>query len=362
MREFRSPLGKVRRLLKVVEYLQSGRSFNARDLAEMCGVSRRQMFRDLKALQDSGVSLLYDAKRQAYWLPQPSTLPPLDLTLPEALSLIVLASNLGDSQRGIPLQSEARSAALKLSNSLPPHLRKQIGELSDLIEVWGTPHHPLAGAQQVLQTIQQALCERRRIRATYQSLHEGREILTVLNPYRLLYCRHTWYVVGRSSLHRAVQTFHIGRFRTCELLTEPYAIPPRFSLERYLGNAWQLIREPRSTRDVHIRFQPLVAQNVAEVVWHKTQQTSWNDDGTLDFRVRVDGVREISWWVLGYGDQAEVLEPPELRELIVAALQRMNRLYGLSPEPPADADSSVDQSPRAPAHPPRAAAARRTHR
>ncbi|MFO1022104.1 MAG: hypothetical protein U0903_15640 [Planctomycetales bacterium] len=34
-----------------------------------------------------------------------------------------------------------------------------------------------------------------------------------------------------------------------------------------------------------IRFQPLVAQNVAEVTWHKTQEIVWNKDGTIDYHV-----------------------------------------------------------------------------
>ena len=46
-------------------------------------------------------------------------------------------------------------------------------------------------------------------------------------------------------------------------------------------------------------------------------------DGTLDFRAKVSGLNEISWWVLGYGDQAEVLEPPELRDLVAARARRM---------------------------------------
>ena len=67
---------------------------------------------------------------------------------------------------------------------------------------------------------------------------------------------------------------------------------------------------------VRIRFEPGVAGNVAEVHWHKTQRVKFNRDGSLDFRARVSGIDEIAWWILGYGDQAEVLAPPELRERI----------------------------------------------
>lgn len=334
MRESRNSLQKIRRLMKLMEYLQSGRGHNSRDLAELCGITRRQVFRDLRLLQDAGLPVQFDSGRQSYRLPQATFLPPLELTVPEALSLIVLALGLGDGRRGIPLQEPARDAAIKLLGNLPAHFRQQIGDLAEQIHIQTPARTELTGGPATLERLHAALRRRRRLRLLYDSLFEQRQISTLLSPYKLLFVGHSWYVIGRSSLHRTVRTFHIGRILNCELLDDEYEIPRRFTLERYLGNAWRLIRERGPSRPVRVRFQPLVARNVAEVVWHHTQQLDWNDDGTLDFRVRVDGLQEISWWVLGYGDQAEVLEPPELRELVrnrIAGMQARYRRRGGSP-------------------------------
>ena len=65
---------------------------------------------------------------------------------------------------------------------------------------------------------------------------------------------------------------------------------------------------------------------LAKCVAH-TQRLTWHDDGTLDFHVRVSGIGEISWWIMGYGDQAEVLEPEPLRELIARRAERMLEQY-----------------------------------
>ena len=78
---------------------------------------------------------------------------------------------------------------------------------------------------------------------------------------------------------------------------------------------------------VLIRFSKMVAQNVAEVAWHKTQQLTFREDGRLDFRATVSGLGEISWWVLGYGDQAEVLEPAQLRRIVAERAAHMARCY-----------------------------------
>lgn len=322
-----SGVSKVRRLLQLIELLQSGRSFNTRQLAELSGISRRQVFRDLRTLQDSGIGLMYDADRQGYWLSAATYLPPTDLTLAETISLIVLSLELGRPDDGIPFHRGARDAALKLLSNLPGHLRQQVGELSQALELRVDAHHPHVESHSHYEQLVHAIRGRRRIRIRYHSLFEQRELSTLLSPYKLLFVRRAWYVIGRSSAHRGVRTFHVGRVLQSELTADHYDIPPRFSLERYLGNAWHLVRERGRSDRVVVRFQPKVARNVAEVVWHKTQRLAWNEDGTLDFTVTVDGLSEISWWILGYGDQAEVLEPGELREIIARHAASMVAQY-----------------------------------
>ncbi len=112
-----------------------------------------------------------------------------------------------------------------------------------------------------------------------------------------------------------------------ESLDDPFQVPRGFSIERYLRNAWHMIPEKGHDRDVVVRFTKLVAQNVAEVNWHKTQRLAFHDDGSADFHATVSGLNEISWWILGYGDQAEVLEPPELRRMVAARARRMVETY-----------------------------------
>jgi proteasome accessory factor B len=83
---------------------------------------------------------------------------------------------------------------------------------------------------------------------------------------------------------------------------------------------------------VVIHFDREVAHPVAEVNWHRTQETEFLLDGRLEFRVAVDGLEEISWWILGYGDRAVVIQPPELRDLIRTHAENLVRIYDSSAE------------------------------
>lgn len=334
-----SQVNRVRRLLHLLERLQSGRAFNARELAEFCRVSRRTLFRDLSILQKSGVPVLYDAQKQGYWIAQSVFLPPTELSLDETLSLILLAQELGHSEHGLPFQQPAAQAGMKLVSNLPGNLREHVGELSGKVQVRVAQVARSNTVQEYYQLLVQALARQQKVRITYHSLFEQQDITTLLSPYRLLFLNRAWYVIGRSSLHRSTRTFHLGRILRAEPLAEKYEIPPRFSLDRFFGNAWRMIRHRAERARVRIRFAPKVARNVAEVTWHKTQEIRWNDDGSIDFLVTVDGLQEISWWIMGYGHQAEVLEPPQLRELIAEHVRQMAEQYGMevaAPAPSAD--------------------------
>ena len=305
--------------------MQGGQEYNANALAHACGVSRRTIFRDLDALRAAEVPLVYDERRQSYRIPGHYFLPPTNFTADEAMALIVLSHQLG--QRGLPFYAAAQSAAAKLENSLPDRLLQYLRTVAGAVRIKLDATNPLSGKEEVYQQLLAAAAERRCVRIQYASLHESQVLQTKLHPYKLLFNQHSWYVIGRSTVHRDVRTFNIGRIRQLEPLDDGFQVPPRFSLDRYLRNAWRLIPEDGPDYEVVVRFGGRVANNVAEVVWHKTQRHEWLDDGRLELRVTVSGLQEISWWILGYGDQAEVMEPPELRSLIAERARSMVAIY-----------------------------------
>lgn len=314
------------RLLKLLQLLQAGKRYSVNALAQECEVSRRTVFRDLDLLRQAGIPLRYDPEQQRYQMPATLLVPPGELRFEEVLSLLVLCYELGD-ERNLPFLAGARSAALKLQTLLPVRQQQRLREAAESIEIHLPQTNPLVGRQEVFERLLDALAQRRAVRIRYYRLQDGQFAQTKVFPYRLLFSRRSWYLIGRSTLHRQVRTFNVGRIQEVTLLEDRVQVPRGFTIDRYLRNAWHLIPEPGRDREVHIRFGPQVATNVAEVIWHKTQRVEPRSDGSLDFYVKVSGLNEISWWILGYGDQAEVLQPPELRTLIARHIAHLTRVY-----------------------------------
>ncbi len=302
------------RLVRLTQLVQSGPGRNASDLAKACKVDRRTIFRDLAALRESGLPIDYDPITHRYsargW-----ALPPVHLTEEESLALFGLANEFG-GQNKLPCYDAAYNAARKIEQTLPRRLRRSVASIARAIEIHSVELNKRVGKSAVFRQLIEAIVNRRVLHVTYGSLTEWETIDTEVQPYRLLFSQHCWYVLGHSSMHGEVRTFNLDRFKSLEELSKRYTIPRSFNLDRHLGNAWRLIPENGPDSHVVVRFTPFVAQNVAEVKWHRTQRTKLLPDGHLEFRATVSGLTEICWWILRYGDQAEVLKPARLRRMI----------------------------------------------
>ena len=312
--------------MRIINYLQDGRVYNATNLAIECGISKRQIYRDLDFLRETDIPVEYDEQIRGYRLTIQKRMPADRLAPEELLALIILSHEL-TGQGGVPLLDSAKSATVKFLAALPHAVRESIREMSAAVEVRGVPKNTLTDKAPFFRVLILAISKRLDVRIRYKSPASPDDMQTRLSPYRLVFLHRSWYVIGRSSFHREVRTFNLGRCLDMELLESEYEIPKGFSLSRHLRNAWNLIPDSGPDQHVVIRFSPMVATNVAEVSWHKTQSLEWNEDGSLDFHADVSGLGEIQWWILGYGGQAEVIEPPALRDEIAKKIKAMSKLY-----------------------------------
>lgn len=322
-------MSRIVRVVRLIQILQPSKAVPIDALCEKLGVGRRTMFRDLKALQQAGVSCHFDKEQGGYLMDRNPLLPPIDLNVAEALVLMLLAHKAAHS-KVVPNRDAARTAALKIEAALPEPLVQHCGEMLAHMKIDYWPMSDLDSVTNLLEKMQLAVVQRRKVEISYDSYYEGEEILTRLHVYRLTFKRRGWYAIGFSELHQEVRTFKLERVLEANVLEETYEMDQSFDLNQHFGQAWQMIRGDR-TFHVVIRFSSKVAGNVEEVAWHKTQRTERRTDESLIFEVDVDGIDEISWWVLGYGKEALVLEPPELRDLIVEHITFMADRYNTHP-------------------------------
>lgn len=316
---------QLARLLQLILALRAGRYPNARDLSEVCEVSRRTIYRDLETLELAGVPIRYVAERQGYELAVGFAFEPPRLTEAEARALLILSRSQGSGNR-FGLNREAKTGAWKMLHALTGEGRARVQALAEQVEVRADLVGAPADRTSVYETILQALVDHRQIRLWYHGPDGQTTIATKFSPYRLVLARTSWWLIGRSTLHRNVETIPVWRIMRVHATEDLAAIPPRFSLERHLGRAWSMDKSTLNY-DIHLRFSRSHADFIRDAVWHSTQRLEPLEDGRLDLFVSVDGLDEIVSWILGFGDSVEVLAPAELRRRLGEIVSRLARRY-----------------------------------
>lgn len=319
-------ISRIYRLLRLITMLQGGRCYTAKELAEELDVSRRTIFRDLNMLEMAHIPYYYDTEKGGYQISRHFFLPPINLTLTEALAMLLLTGRLRGADK-LPLLSQGAQAAVKVESVLPRPIREHVGSMIDRMKVSLGPISRHEGLDASFAQVADAIAARRVCEIVYISFHERQQIVTAVHPLRLVFISRGWYIVAHSQLHGEVRTFKLSRIRKLTVTKETFRTPKGVDLDDYFNNAWQMIPEGK-LYNIHLRFSAKVAGNVAEVQWHHSQRVEWNDDGSADFRVRVDGLGEIVWWIFGYGDQVEVLAPAKLRKRIATTAATVARMYG----------------------------------
>ncbi|MCP4376021.1 MAG: YafY family transcriptional regulator [bacterium] len=308
-------VSKVHRLLRLITLLQTRRSYSASDLAGELEVSKRTVYRDLNMLELAHIPYYFDQDTGGYRIRGHFFLPPINLTLTEALSILAMAGRV-EGTRSIPLLGHGAKAAVKLEGSLPNGIRDYVGSVLDKMKVSLGPLADHEGLDSTFETLGRAVVDRRVCMLSYHSLYDQKTIRLAIRPLKLLFMARAWYLIAYSQKHKENRTFKLSRIEELNVTSQVFSKSCHVDLDDYFGNAWSMIPEGREYR-VHLRFSPKVAKNVSEVRWHKTQETEFLPDGSLDYRVNVDGLGEITWWILGYGDQVEVISPSPLRKSVV---------------------------------------------
>jgi predicted DNA-binding transcriptional regulator YafY len=315
---------RLDRMLQILTALQSAHHYAVPDLAKMFGVSRRTTFRDLKDLQKAGVACHYDKKAGCYIIDTKFLLPPLNLSTHEALVLLLLLHK-AKNVTHLPFEESALQAALKIEKALPGKIERFLNTNLKNIFIKGGPHIPMCLLDEIFVHLMEAILRKRVVNIHYYLPREQKSTVVDLSPYHLIYNDHTWYVLGKPDLHKRVCAFKLNRIKQLNTLDKCFTEDKEFDIHEYLGKAWSMIPEGR-LYDVKLRFLAEVAHDVADVQWHGTQRVSFEDDGSAIVEFRVDGLNEITWWILSYGSRVQVLAPKILRQKIIEIAQKVVKL------------------------------------
>ena len=311
---------RISRVLRIITTIQSGQCYTLDALSNMLDVSRRTVFRDLEQMKKAGIPCHCDRKTCCYSINPEFLLPPMNLNSQEALSLLLLVK--ARDLIHIPFGYSFLQATLKIAGNLPEKIRQSCDTILRNISIRANPQIRSDFLNDILVQLFKAILKKQVVNIHYYSPQERKAIVTDLSTYHLRYGGNTWHVIGKSTFHNRVHAFRLNQIKELKLINKCFIEDKEFDINDYLGRAWSTTPECMLYH-VKLKFLPEVAHSVAEVRWHSTQTVTFGEDGSAIIEFHVDGVNEIIWWVLSYGDKVQVLAPRILRKRIAEIANNM---------------------------------------
>jgi proteasome accessory factor B len=319
---------RLARLLSVASILYSKGSTEAgvpvTEIARLTGMTTRTVYRDIRALEDELDVPVFQAGRGRYGIDRKFFLPPLRLSVPEAIVLF-LASRL-IARWSDQYDAAVVSAFTKLADALPQPIARHVA--ATMLSVG--EHHADEPFSRTFSAVARGWAEGRVVEIDYDPGSAPRK-RTRVQPYFLEpdAALRSVYLIGFDEPAGAMRTYKVERIRSATLTQDRYELPADFDPDRWLANSWGIwSSDGTPTVRVRLRFDPAVAHRVREAVWHRSQELTELPDGGVELAVTVAGAVEIRPWVLSWGDGVEVLEPPELRDAVAASVRAAAARYG----------------------------------
>jgi proteasome accessory factor C len=295
---------RLRRLLAIVPYVVRHPGAPMEEISRLFDVPQGALAEDLNLLFLTGlppytpadlIEVEIDGGR--VWIRMAEHFArPVRLTRAEALALYLRGSELLGAP-GLPEAEALRSALNKLATSLGP---EALGKLQ--VEVGEAPAEEAAH----LEAVRDASARRERLEVDYYSASRDEFTTRRIDPEQVFSAIGNWYVVAWDGRSDAERLFRVDRIRATRPTGEVFE--PR----GLLGQGRELYTPSGEDIRVRLRVRP-GARWIAE---YYAVEEAEERNGSLEVTLPTKDLAWMAKLVLRLGGHAEILDPPELRDLV----------------------------------------------
>jgi len=221
---------RISRLIAILTQLQTKRVLTSTTLAEKFGVSIRTIYRDIKALEESGVPIVTE-EGKGYSLMEGYRVPPVMFTENEANALVT-AEQLVLKNKDSSLVKEYAAAINKIKAVLQYSTKEKVELLSNRIGI--SPSVGNSGTSNSVAFIQNALTTFKVLHITYLSKKDENTERDV-EPFAMYYSlEESWTLIAYCRLRKDFRMFRLDRMLKITQLEQSFK-PHKLTLEEYLS-------------------------------------------------------------------------------------------------------------------------------
>jgi proteasome accessory factor B len=320
-------MNKGQKLVKMLELMARRGGVRSSELMERFELDARSLRRYLADLKELELPVQDEGRGEDRLI----TIDPrwrrtgVQLSLSEVLSLH-FGRKLFNFLEGTSFAEDLEGAIERLEPAISRTHRDLARQLDTKFLAVPEPAKDYRVASEVLDEIVTSLVYNQPLEARYRAMTTGLETTRLLYPYTLATFRQGLYLFALDVEANLVKTYAVERFGdVVRRRNDHFAVPTGWRPEAHIAHAFGIISG--SPDEVEIAFAERVTAYVRERTWHPTQTFRTLPDGRLGLRMTVSASVEMQTWVQGFGMDAEVLSPPDLRRRVAESLRKAAARY-----------------------------------
>lgn len=307
---------RLERLILLSEEFNRERYPDVQSLCQKYEIQPRTFYEDLRFIREFlGLDIKFQKSRGGYYNADPSKrLPSFELSQGEVFAL-TLGKEMLSQYVGTSFEPILRSAIEKIINRLPDRVKVNIDDIKCAVKF--EPGAVIPVEKRALFELNRACEMQIQVEINYHSAHKDETSQRVIEPYMLLEYGGAWYVVAWCQMRKDMRYFALHRIEDFFLM-EDFRFTPRagFDVNAWVEKAFQMEHTGEEHR-VKVHFNPHAARYIRERHWHDSQKLTEHEDRSCTLEFVTQSLDETKRWVLTYGSDAHVLEPPELQEMLL---------------------------------------------
>ena len=316
---------KARELLRIAEMAKARyRGVSLRDIMSELSVNERTARRMVRELEDlcPKVLITEDEERRRYW--KLAQVPFIDHRVVHEKELSALDLAIRRAARD---GAENEVAALQsirdhLVASVPRVLARSAevsSEIMMLANGFACRPGPATRIQkQHLEALFNALVHPSMIEITYTSARNPEPRTKRVEPHGVIVGTRHYLVARDGPDDRQFKQYRLDRISEIKGTATLFVRDPDFDIETYSTFAFGSYFSEEEHGLVRWRFTPRAATVAREFVFHPTQVLTDKPDGSLIVEFTASGWVEMAWHLIIWGNDVEVLDPPELISILDA--------------------------------------------
>ena len=178
----------------------------------------------------------------------------------------------------------------------------------------------------VMTAVQDALFQGCQLQVEYRSRGAGRSKSWRAHPLGLVMREGIMYILATIEDYTDLRQLVAHRVLSASVVDEPVQEPEGFDLDAYIAAGGFSYVETGPIR-LKIRVDPYAAEHLLESPISSDQKSRPVPDDRIEFSASVVDTNQLRWWLTGFGDAVEVIEPVELRKAMAEQAEAVTRMY-----------------------------------